>query len=143
MTVGSLLGSIVQGAALGLQFNPLTAAVGCVAAAVLAGFPEAPESRRPLAAGVVALAWLLGDGARIGAALMGNMGTTPPAVALVVWATVGLLVGYVAPTLAGVAVGTRVVRGTGWLSAGAVAPLFAGALSIVAPALAEVLARLV
>lgn len=137
-----MIGSLAHGVALGLQFNPLTSVVGCVIAAALAGYPGAPEHRRPLSVGVLALAWLVGDGVGIGTTLASKSGA-PLWPAALAWIVLGVLVGYVVPTLVGVAVGTRVIRGTGWLSAGAVALASAGALSVVSPWLADVVAKLV
>lgn len=138
-----LAGVLALGIALGLQFNPLAATIGAVVAAVLYGFPKAPESRRPIAVAVLALAWLVGDGVRIGASLA----SSPPKgwpdwVALAARALTSALVGYLLPAAAGAIVGRRVTRGTGWLSAGAVALTVAGALSLVVPTLADGVARL-
>ncbi len=132
-----------MGVALGLQFNPLFGVAGAMIAAVLMGYPKAPENRRPIAAGVLALAWLAGDGARIGASLT----SSPPRTwyewtPLVLWAVVGALVGYLAPAAAGIMAGRRVVRGTGWLTAAAVALMVAGAIALVTPTLADGVARL-
>jgi hypothetical protein len=138
-----LLQALADGAALGLQFNPVTALVSSVIAAVLMGYPTAPDTRRPLAVAVLALAWLAGDAARIGrVAIPAGTGDVLAWAAPAAWALVGIVVGYVLPAAAGIGVGTRVVRGTGWLSAGFVAATVAGALALVAPALAEGLRRL-
>lgn len=131
------LPALVSGAALGLQFNPVTAVVSAVAAALLAGYSTAPDSRRPLAVGVLALAWVAGDGARIGRVLDTAPGDGTLWVAVAAWILVGALVGYALPAAAGIGVGRRVVRGTGWLSAGAVAFTIAGALSVTGPAVAD------
>ncbi|HEX9093772.1 MAG TPA: hypothetical protein VF902_07295 [Coriobacteriia bacterium] len=144
MSVGAIVGGLVRGVALGLSFNPVTALVGAVAAAALAGYPGAPDSRRPLALGVLGLAWLAGDGARVGVVVTSARMSGDAAVwaAVVAWVAVGATVGYLAPMLAGITVGRRVLRGTGWLSAGAVALTVAGALALVAPALAESVSRI-
>lgn len=136
-------GLLALGLGLGLQFNPVTSFVGALAAAVLVGYPKAPASRRPLAVAVLAAAWLLGDGVRIGSSLV----AAPPTLALdwaalALWAAVGAAVGYALPAAAGALVGRRVTRGTGWLSAGAVAAAVAGALAVVAPMLADGLTRM-
>ena len=138
-----IAGVLALGVALGLQFNPLTATVGAVLAAVIFGYPKAPEARRPIAVSVLALAWLAGEGVRIGASLA----TTPPKAwpdyaALAARVVAGAVVGYVLPAAAGAFVGRRVTRGTGWLSAAAVALTVAGALSAVAPMLADGVVRL-
>ena len=138
-----LAGVLALGIALGLQFNPLTATVGAVAAAVIFGYPKAPDSRRPIAVAVLALAWLVGDGVRIGASLGGSPPKAwPDWVAIAARLLASAVVGYVLPAAAGVLVGRRVTHGTGWLSAGAVALTVAGALSLVAPSLAAGVARL-
>jgi hypothetical protein len=138
-----LAGVLALGVALGLQYNPLAATVGAVGAAVLYGYPGAPDSRRPIAVAVLALAWLAGDGVRIGASLAASPPRGwPDWAALVARTLVSATVGYVLPAAAGAIVGRRVTRGTGWLSAGAVALAVAGALSLVAPTLADGVARL-
>ena len=136
--------ALADGAALGLQFNPVTALLGAVAAAVLMGYPGAPDTRRPLAVAVLVLAWLAGDAARIGrvTVLAETAGGALPWAVPAAWAVVGIVVGYALPAAAGVGVGKRVVKGTGWLSAGFVAATVAGALALVAPALAEGLRRM-
>jgi hypothetical protein len=136
---------LAHGIALGLQFNPVTALVGSVIAAALMGYPGAAESRRPISVGVLAIAWLAGDGVHIGLRVAEAAGGSDPELftALATWALVGALVGYALPAAAGITVGRRVIRGTGWLSAGAVAGTVAGALALVAPTLAEAFARLV
>jgi hypothetical protein len=138
-----LAGVLALGVALGLQYNPLAGTVGAVVAAVLYGYPSAPESRRPIAVAVLALAWLAGDGVRIGAALtVAPPKAGPDWAALAAHVLVSAIVGYAVPAAAGVIVGRRVTRGTGWLSAGAVALTVAGALSLVVPTLATAAARL-
>lgn len=135
--------ALVLGLGLGLQYNPLAATLASVAAAVLYGYPGAPSGRRPLAVSVLALGWLAGDGARIGRALA----ETAPAsgarwAAVLAWVVTGAAVGYVVPAAAGILVGRRVTRGTGWLSAGAVALTVSGALSVLAPIIADRIAVL-
>jgi hypothetical protein len=143
MSVTGVAGILALGVGLGLQFNPVSSLVGALLAAVLVGYPNATAARRPVAVAVLTGAWLLGDGARIGRDLLAS----PPKVALdwapiVLWAVVGVLVGYVVPATAGALVGQRVTHGTGWLSAGAVALAVAGALTVVAPMLADGVTRL-
>jgi hypothetical protein len=135
-----LVAALVNGVALGLQFNPLTSLLGCVIASIVAGYPAAPDSRRPIAVSLLALAWLGGDGARIGRAL--GTGGDLALVGLAVWALTSALVGYALPGASGIGVGRRVVRGTGWLSAGAVAFAVSGALTVVGPAVATGLRRM-
>lgn len=138
-----LAGVLALGVALGLQYNPLAATVGAVAAAMLYGYPKAPESRRAIAVAILALAWLAGDGVRIGASLATSAPKGwPDWAALTARTLTSALVGYVLPAAAGAIVGRRVTRGTGWLSAGAVALTVAGALSLVVPTLADGVARM-
>jgi len=138
-----LAGVLALGVALGLQFNPLTATVGAVAAAALYGYPRAPEARRPIAVAVLALAWLAGDGVRIGASLAtAPIGSWADLATLAARVLAGGAVGYALPAAAGAIVGRRVTRGTGWLSAATVALMVAGALAVVSPTLADSVARL-
>jgi hypothetical protein len=134
---------LAVGIGLGLQFNPVTSVVGSVIAAVLVGYPKAPTARRPWAVAVLAIAWLVGDGAAIGR----SISAAPPKgladwVGIAVWVGVGALVGYAVPAAAGALVGRSVTRGTGWLSAGVVALSVAGAFAVVAPFVADAIARL-
>ncbi len=111
------LAPVLAGAAMGLQFDPLTATVSAALAAALVGYPSAPVSRRWLAAGVLLIGWAAGDGIRVAASVGGG------SAALVygtVWSLTGLGVGYLLPALAGAAVGRSVFHGTGWLAAAAV-----------------------
>jgi hypothetical protein len=146
-----LLGVLRDGAALGLGFNPIVALVGAAIAAGLAGYGGAPEVRRPLAVAALLVAWLGGDGLRVlarardaydGVAwlLTGPQWTTW--VALATWAVVGAAVGYVLPAVAGVAVGRRVHKGTGWLSAIMVSGSTSLALAAIAPYVADALRAL-
>jgi hypothetical protein len=133
---------LAVGIGLGLQFNPVTSVIGSAIAAVLVGYPAAPSARRPMAVAVLAFAWLVGDGAPIGR----SIATTPPKgladwAGIALWVGVGALVGYVVPTAAGALVGRSVTRGTGWLSAGAVALSVAGALIVLSPFVADALAK--
>jgi hypothetical protein len=122
-----LAGTLGLGVALGLQFNPLTSLVGSTVAAVLYGFP----------------AWRAGEGVAIGRRLADTRpATAADGLPLAAWVLVSLVVGYAVPAAAGALAGRRVVRGTGWLSAGAVAFTVAGALSLVAPRLADGVARI-
>jgi hypothetical protein len=138
-----LAGTLGLGVALGLQFNPLTSLVGSTVAAVLYGFPSAAQARRALAVAVLAAAWLAGEGVAIGRRLADTRpATAADGLPLAAWVLVSLVVGYAVPAAAGALAGRRVVRGTGWLSAGAVAFTVAGALSLVAPRLADGVARI-
>jgi len=133
---------VALGVGLGLQFNPVTSLVGSLVAAVVFGTPRASAARRPLAVAVLAVAWLAGDGVAIGRSIAADPPKAPTDwTAVVLWALVGALVGYVVPAAAGALVGRRVTRGTGWLSAGAVALAVAGALVVIAPVLADGVTR--
>jgi hypothetical protein len=142
--------ALLTGLALGLSFNPVVSAIGASAAAGVYGFPTAHRDSRAWWLAIVAIAWLLGDGFRIMARVRDAVDLTPasamhgPAAsalwtALWVWAVSGLLLGYVTPAAVGSVVGRRVVRGTGWLSAIAVAAAVSVASSVV---LARVVAML-
>lgn len=121
----SVVTSIVAGAASGLQFNPIAATATAVISAALVGFPRAPKSRVALAAVVLLAGWAIGDGISLAGAAGPRSGVVYP----LMWAVSGFGVGYLLPALAGMAVGRRVVRGTGWLSAAAVALMLGPALS--------------
>jgi hypothetical protein len=129
-----VLASIATGVAAGLQFNPVFAAVGAALAAGLAGYRRAPRSRVWWSAGVVLCGWALGDGLRVA----GSAGGAPY---LAAWALTGLAVGYVLPAVAGAYVGRLVHRGTGYLSAAAVALMLVPALSALADPIATAIAR--
>ena len=112
------LGPVLAGAAMGLQFDPLTATVSAAVAAALVGYPSAPVSRRWAAAGVLLAGWAAGDGIRVAA----SVGAGSAALVYgAVWSLTGLSIGYLVPALAGATVGRSVFRGTGWLAAAAVA----------------------
>lgn len=137
-----LLRQAGEGIALGLAFNPVTSLAAAVVAAALAGYPKAPPLRRWLAVAVLAGAWLVGDGTRIGAFISRR----PPAgwqawLGIALWAAVGVALGYVVPIASGIMAGRGVIRGTGWLSAGAVAFMVGGAIAMLAPSLAEGIMR--
>lgn len=112
-----MLSDALAGAAMGLQFNAIAATVTAVIAAALVGYPKAPPARRWWAAAVLTAGWALGDGL----ALAASSGAKSSNVYGAAWAFVGFAIGYLAPALIGAAVGRSVFRGTGWLTAGAVA----------------------
>ncbi len=119
------LSPALTGVAMGLQFNPLVAAVTSAAAAALVGYRTAPASRRWWALAVLLAGWVVGDGIRVaGSAGAGTEG----AVAAAAWIVAGLAVGYLLPALAGAAIGRAVFHGTGWLAAGTVALLLTPAI---------------
>lgn len=127
---------MAAGAALGLRFAPVYAAVTAVIAAALAGYRKAPRSRAWLAAIVVVAGWVAGEGIRIA-------GASLPMPTLVLWATAGLAFGYALPALGGAYVGRQVHKGTGYLSAAVVALMFVSAFSAVAGPIADALMRAV
>jgi hypothetical protein len=131
-----VLSDIAAGAALGLRFAPLYAAVTAAVAAALAGYRKAPRSRVRWAAVVVIAGWIAGDGIRVA-------GSSAPVPTLAVWAVAGLAIGYALPALAGAYVGRQVHRGTGYLSAAVVALMFVSALVAVAGPVADALMRAV
>ena len=126
--------SILDGIAAGLRFHPVFAAVAAALAAGLAGYRRAPRSRTWWAAGVLLAGWAVGDGIRIAAA-------TGRAPYLIAWALTGLAVGYVLPALAGAYVGRQVHKGTGFLSAIAVALMVVAALTALAEPVAAALLK--
>jgi hypothetical protein len=130
----SVFARVAAGVAAGLQFHPIYAAAAAALAAGLAGYRRAPRSRVWWAAAVLIAGWALGDGIRIA----GSSGT---AAYLTAWAVTGLVIGYVLPALAGAYVGRQVHRGTGYLSAGAVAIMLVVAISAVAAPIAGALMR--
>lgn len=128
MTLSGALVALANGARLGMQFNPVFATVGSAIAAALLGYRNAPVERRFTSGAVVVIAWLTGDGLRIigrardavdGLGAIGN--SVSGWITIAAWVLVGLMVGYVVPTLVGVAVGRRVTFGTGWLAAATIA----------------------
>jgi hypothetical protein len=125
---------IAAGAALGLQFHLVFAAVTAAGAAAIAGYRRAPRSRSWLAAGVVLTGWAAGDGVRIA-------GSSAGIAVLVPWALAALAIGYALPAAAGAYVGRQVHRGTGYLSAAVVALMFVSTLSAVAGPIADALMR--
>jgi hypothetical protein len=131
-----VLSEIAAGAALGLRFAPLYAAVTAAAAAALDGHRRAPRSRAWLAAFVVIAGWIAGDGIRIA-------GSSARVSTLMTWAVVGLAVGYAMPAIAGAYVGRQVHKGTGYLSAAVVALILVSALAAVAGPIADALMRAV
>jgi len=123
------LSSTLAGLAAGLQFNPLSAAIAAAVAAALVGYKRAPRTRIWSSAAILVVGWAAGDGIRLA-------GATGTAGYLIAWAVAGLAVGYALPAAAGAYIGRQVHKGTGWLSAGAVAVMVVPALSSVAGAVA-------
>lgn len=121
----------------GLQFNPLAVMVATPAAAALVGYPKAPRSHWAWSALLLAGAWALGDGLSLAISLGGAHDGATARWAAAAMVAVSLGIGFVLPALAGAYVGRRVIRGTGWLSAIAVAAMVAGALLAAAPVLAR------
>jgi hypothetical protein len=121
----------------GLQFNPLAALASSIGASALVGYPSAPRSRWFWATVLLVGAWLIGDGVDIAARIpSGPIGPLDGwGVAVMVVVSLGL--GFVLPAAAGAYVGRHVTRGTGWLSAMAVAAMVAGAFIAIAPVLSH------
>jgi len=127
------------GAQWGLQFNPLAVIIASTMAAALVGYPAAPRSRWSWAAVLLVGAWLIGDGVDM-AALLTHGAIGPVRIwGFAVFVAVSLGVGFVLPAAAGAYVGRHVTRGTGWLSAMAVAGMAAGAFLAIAPVLSNAL----
>lgn len=123
----------------GLEFNPLAVMVGAPAAAALVGYPKAPRSHWAWSALLLVGAWAIGDGVSVAISLGGAAATAASHWTAATAAGVSLAVGFLLPAAAGAYVGRRVVHGTGWLSAIAVAAMVAGALLASAPVLARAL----
>jgi hypothetical protein len=136
LSAATVLGQLVTGVASGLQFNPIAAALAATLAAGLSGYRRAPRSRIWWSAGVVLAGWAAGDGVRIA-------GSSGSSLHLAAWAVAGLAVGYAAPAALGAYVGRQVHRGTGYLSAGAVALMLVPALSALADPIATALVKVV
>lgn len=130
-----MLRTLLIAASFGLQFNPVSAILSAAVAAAAVGYPGAPRSRWVWAAVVLAVGWMLGDGISVAGAGDG-------AATALVWSITGFVVGYVAPAATGAFVGRRVVRGTGWLAAAAVAVMLASALVVLADAAAGAIWRI-
>ena len=125
----SALNPALAGAAMGLQFDPLTATVSAAVAAALVGYPRAPSSRRLWAAAALLAGWAVGDGIRVA----GGVGSGGAALVYgTMWSLTGLGVGYLLPALAGAAVGRAVFHGTGWLTAAAVTLMVTPAVWVLA-----------
>jgi hypothetical protein len=124
----------------GLQFNPLAVLVGSIGAAALVGYPSAPRSRWFWAAVLIVGAWLIGDGLNIAISVPSGPIGLVGAWNVAVMVAVSLGLGFLVPAAAGAYVGRHVTRGTGWLSAMAVAAMVAGAFIAIAPVLAQAIA---
>jgi len=134
LTAASVAGSILDGIAAGLRFHPVFAALAAAIAAGLAGYRKAPRSRTWWAAGVVLAGWAVGDGIRV-------LGATAAMPYLVAWALTGLVVGYALPALAGAYIGRQVHKGTGFMSAIAIALMVVAALASLGEPVASALIK--
>lgn len=129
-----MLTRILGGVAAGLAFHPLFAALSAALAAGLSGYRRAPRWRVWLSAGVLVAGWVVGEGIRVAASH-----AQVPYVAA--WAVTGFALGYALPAFAGGYVGRQVHKGTGYLSAAAVALMLVGALAALSAPIAVALAR--
>lgn len=124
-----MVGALAQGWSLAVQFNPLTALIGAIIAAVALS-RGVDAVRVAIAVIVLGAAWYLGDGAGIVAYVLGDgtggAGEAAFWVAAIVWGAGGITLGYVIPALAGGFVGRNVTFGTGWASAAIVAAMVSG-----------------
>lgn len=125
---GPIVEPLLAGIKLGLAPNPLSGTLGAMIAAGLAGHRRPSRGQEIAAAAVLLVAWAVGDGVNVLRRVIGGIGSAGPFAeswpgwfALVLWALVGLAVGYALPAVAGIIVGRRVTHGTGWLAAMAVA----------------------
>ncbi|MCE5204253.1 MAG: hypothetical protein ABFC80_06355 [Coriobacteriales bacterium] len=142
MTPAAVVDAIADGARLGMQFNPVFATVGAAVAAAVVGYPKAHDERRFSAGVVIAIAWLAGDGLRVIARArdaadgIGALhGAALGWLTLLAWGITGLALGYIAPMLAGAAVGRRVTFGTGWLTSATISVAVSLALASILAAL--------
>lgn len=137
--MSSFLEAVIAGSRMALAFNPLVSLVG---SAVAAAFIATGTGWRRAVGGaaLLVLAWFIGDGwmvvsqARaVAAGTVGAQFAMPySALAVSLWALLGIALGYVAPAWAGAYAGRRVVWGTGWLTAGTVAVGVSAALAQIA-----------
>ncbi|MCL4078032.1 hypothetical protein MX659_00180 [Coriobacteriia bacterium Es71-Z0120] len=132
---GVLAGAVAEGGRLALAYNPLASALAAVGAGLLAGFRGARRWHGALAAVTVLGGWALGDGAAVAGALAAASArahpVAEPMLAIGVWASGGLVIGYAMPAAVGVFVGRRVFFGTGRLAAASVGLGTALALAVV------------
>ncbi len=144
--LAAALGAIVDGLRFAIQFNPLIALVSVAVAAAISGYPRAGRDRRLWSLGILAAAWLAGDGLRVLArardlsdspamSLAGDAPVWAAWATLAVWAAGSCALGYLGPALTGAAVGRRVTHGTGWLAAAAVGSALVFAISAAVGAL--------
>lgn len=131
----TLLAAFGRGTAAGLQFNVIAAALTAALAAGLSGHRRADRTSLLWSGGVVLAGWLIGEGIRLA-----SVASTGALVAG--WAIAGLSVGYVLPAVTGAYIGRMVHKGTGYLSAAAVAAMMVPALASVGDTFGGVLARL-
>jgi hypothetical protein len=129
-----VLTRILSGVATGLAFHPLFAVVSAALAAGLSGYRRAPRSRVWWSLAVLLGGWALGEGVRVA----GSHGGTAY---LAAWAVTGFAVGYALPAFAGGYVGRQVHKGTGYLSAGAVAVMLVSAFAALSAPIAAALLK--
>ncbi len=133
-----------EGLLLAISFNPLSSVLGAVCAAAAAGSRKWP--RTGLAVLLAAVAWIIGDGARVFSATLtwtregltvagSELTEGRVSVLLAIWAVGSLVVGYALPAIVGAYVGRNVHRGTGRLSAAVTAGAISGALTAAAATL--------
>jgi len=142
--MSAIVEPLIAGFRLGLAPNPLYATAGAMIAAGLAGHRRPSRGQESVAVAALLVAWALGDGVPVLSRVIGAVKSASPLteswpgwLALLLWALVGLAVGYVAPAAAGIIVGRRVMHGTGWLAAMAVA----GGVSIALATLLSAITR--
>jgi hypothetical protein len=129
-----VLARILGGVAAGLGFHPIFAAVSAAIAAGVSGYRRAPRSRVWWSLAVLLSGWALGEGIGVAASHGGTA-------YLAVWAVTGFAVGYASPAFAGGYVGRQVHKGTGYLSAGAVAIMLVSAFAALSAPIAAALLK--
>jgi len=142
--LSAIVEPVIAGVRLGLAPNPLYATAGAMIVAGLAGHRRPSRTQESVAVVTLLVAWALGDGVPVLSRVIGAVRSATPVaeswpgwLALVLWALTGMAVGYAAPAAAGIIVGRRVMHGTGWLAAMAVA----GGVSIALATLLGAIAR--
>ena len=134
LITGAVLGHIAAGVIGGLRFNLVVAAIAAAGAAAISGYRRAPRWRTWASAGVLCAGFVIGDGLRI-VAVGGDT------LRIAVACAVALALGYVFPAVAGAYVGRQVHKGTGFMSAIAVALMVVAAVASLGEPVASALIK--
>ena len=127
--------AVVSGILIGLRFHVIAAGIAAaLAAGIWVGFGDKVPSR-VAALLIVFFGWLIEDGWAMfspAAEIASGPSNVYEWIGTVLWGVISLAYGYALPTWVGVFVGSRVKKGTGWLSASfiaAVTPIVLGLIS--------------